>query len=228
MSSKSQWRPLTLTILTLGATLVMGMVDAETFLNHGAVFVSAQTGTLVVLMVKFVLHGWSAAWVNVPVFIGYFLGCFGAQGLSERLGRGDSRRQLRALMAIDVVVYFGLTGLQKMLPTLWLIFALGVVAGYELTVFREVGGIAINNGIMTGNTKNLATATYRSWVDHDHTALQHQGRLLLVLAIFLVGCGSGALLAQVADFTVLWVASGVKTALLAWLFLPRAQAVSGN
>ena len=46
-----QFRPVTATILTLGATLVMGMIDADTFLNHGAVFVSAQTGYLVVFAV---------------------------------------------------------------------------------------------------------------------------------------------------------------------------------
>jgi hypothetical protein len=45
MPQTATFRPLTQTILTLGATLVMGMIDADTFLNHGAVFVSAQRET---------------------------------------------------------------------------------------------------------------------------------------------------------------------------------------
>jgi len=218
-----QFRPLTETILTLGATLVMGMVDAETFLNHGAVFVSAQTGNLVVFVVKLVEHGWSAAWVNVPVWIGYFLGCFIAQGLSEHVGQDNRRWQLRSLMVIDVVVYFVLAALLNWLATMWLIFLLGVVAGYELTIFRNVGGISINNGIMTGNTKNLATSSYRAWIDHDKVAQNKQRRIALVLATFILGCGVGAGLARLATLTVLWVASGIKLVLLAWLFVPAAM-----
>ncbi|MGP4117204.1 YoaK family protein [Levilactobacillus zymae] len=228
MPQTATFRPLTQTILTLGATLVMGMIDADTFLNHGAVFVSAQTGNLVVLMVKLVQSGWAAAWVNVPVLIGYFLGCFGAQGLSDHLSRGNARRQMRWLMAVDVGVYLVLAGLQTTLPTAWLIFLLGVVAGYELTVFREVGGIAINNGIMTGNTKNLATATYQAWVQRDPVARHRQRQFAWTIGTFLLGCGIGAALAQWAAPTVLWVASGLKAGLLAWLFLPVAMTPPAN
>ncbi|MFC6288806.1 YoaK family protein [Levilactobacillus angrenensis] len=218
-----QFRPVTETILTLGATLVMGMVDADTFLNHGAVFVSAQTGNLVVFVVKLVEHGWRAAWVNVPVWIGYFLGCFLAQGLSEHLGQGNKRRQMRWLMLLDVVAYTVLASLQTAIPTLWLIFCLGIVAGYELTVFRQVGGIGINNGIMTGNTKNLATATYRAWFDGDRAARDKQRRIAIVLVTFILGCAIGARLAVLTALGVLWIATALKLILLAWLFVPAAM-----
>jgi len=160
-----QFPPLTETILTLGATLVMGMVDAYTFLTHGSVFVSAQTGNLVLFVVKFVEHGWSDAWVNVPVWIGYFLGCFIAQGLSEHVDEDNKRLQMRNLLLIDVLVYFVLAATQSWLMSIWLIFLLGIVAGYELTIFRQVGAISINNSIMTGNTKSLASSSYQAWVD---------------------------------------------------------------
>ena len=218
-----QFRPMMETILTLGATIVMGMIDADTFLNHGAIFVSAQTGNLVVFAVKFVEHGWSAAWVNVPVWVGYFLGCFVAQGLSEHVGQGNKRRQLRWLMFFDVAVYVILSALQNTLPTMWLIFFLGIVAGYELTIFRQVGGIAINNGIMTGNTKNLATNSFKAWFDRDPAARKKQHRIALVLATFLLGCGLGAGMAKFATVTVLWVASAIKLILLFLLFTPNAM-----
>lgn len=218
-----QFRPLTETIVTLGATIVMGMIDADTFLNHGAVFVSAQTGNMVVFAVKLVEHGWSAAWVNVPVWIGYFLGCFVAQGLSEHVGQGDKPRQLRWLMLFDVWIYFLLSSLQNVLPSMWLIFFLGIVAGYELTIFRQVGGMAINNGIMTGNTKNLANNAFRAWFDHDRAAQQKVGRIGLVIAMFILGCGLGAGMAKVDTVTVLWVATAIKALLLLWLFAPNAM-----
>lgn len=218
-----QYRPVTETILTLGATLVMGMIDADTFLNHGAVFVSAQTGNLVVFVVKLVEDGWGAAWVNVPVWIGYFLGCFGAQGLTEHLGQRNKRRQMRWLMLLDVLAYVLLASLQSTIPTMWLIFLLGIMAGYELTVFRQVGGIGINNGIMTGNTKNLATSAYRAWFDGDHAARSRQNKLALVLLTFILGCAMGARLANLTPQGVLWIASALKLILLAWLFVPAAM-----
>ncbi|AKP64688.1 hypothetical protein FC99_GL001388 [Levilactobacillus koreensis JCM 16448] len=221
--TERQFRPMTETILTLGATLVMGMIDADTFLNHGAVFVSAQTGNLVVFVVKLVEHGWSDAWVNVPVWIGYFLGCFGAQGLSEHISQDNHRRQMRWLLLLDILAYAILASLQTNLPTIWLVFFLGVVAGYELTIFRQVGGIGINNGIMSGNTKNLATDTYRAWIDGDREARVRQGKLALVLITFILGCALGARLAILTALGVLWIATGLKLILLCWLFLPVAM-----
>ena len=218
-----QFPPLTETILTLGATLVMGMVDAYTFLEQGSVFVSAQTGNLVLFVVKFIEHGWSDAWVNVPVWIGYFLGCFIAQGLSEHVDEENKRLQMRNLMLIDVLVYFVLAATQGSLTTIWLIFILGIVAGYELTIFRQVGVIAINNSIMTGNTKSLATSSYQAWVDHDGTARRKQHRIAQVLATFILGCALGAVLTKLETLSVLWVASVIKLLLLAWLFTPSAM-----
>jgi len=218
-----QFRPLTDTILALGATLLMGVIDADTFLEHGEVFVSAQTGNLVVGVVKLLTAGWQSAWTNGFVWVGYFLGCFVAQGLSERIAQGNHRRQMRWLMLFDVLAYAGIASFQVVLPDPWLIFLLGIVAGYELTIFRQVGGIAINNGIMTGNTKNLATSCYQALVNRDPLARQRVLRLASVLVTFLLGCAVGVWLAHLAALDVLWVASGFKLLLLAWLFVPAAM-----
>ncbi|UIF28642.1 DUF1275 domain-containing protein [Levilactobacillus brevis] len=218
-----QFRPLTDTILALDATLLMGIIDADTFLQHGEAFVSAQTGNLVVGVVKLVTDGWQAAWTNGVVWIGYFIGCFVAQGLSEQLSQGNPRRQMRWLMVIDVVAYALIAFFQQDLADPWLLFLLGIVAGYELTTFRQVGGVAINNGVMTGNTKGLATSCYRALFDHDRVARHRLSQLAGVLVTFLVGCAVGVWLANLAAIDVLWVASGFKALLLCWLFVPAAM-----
>ncbi|MCT4489139.1 DUF1275 domain-containing protein [Levilactobacillus parabrevis] len=218
-----QFRPVTDTVLGLGATLLMGAIDADTFLKHGEVLVSAQTGNLIVGVVKLVTSGWQAAWVNGFVWVGYFLGCFVAQGLSEHVGEHNHRRQMRWLMLIDVVAYAALAGLQRSLPEQWLLFFLGIMAGFELTTFRQVGGIAINNGIMTGNTKNMATSAYQALIDGNRAARNRFFRFILVLVTFLLGCAVGVGLANLAALDVLWVASGFKLALLCWLFVPMAM-----
>jgi len=221
-----QFRPATETILTLATTLSMGMIDADTFLNQGAVFVSAQTGNLVVFVVKLVQHGWSTAWVNVPVWIGYFLGCFGAQALSEYLGTGDHRRHMRWLMAFDALAYILLSSLQTTIPTVLLIFLLGFMSGYDLTVFRQVGGISINNGIMTGNTKNLATSSYQSWFDGDEKARKNQIDTAAVLLTFIIGCAIGASVRHwgLPALDSLWLVTGSKIILLILLFIPAVMA----
>ena len=218
-----QFRPLTATILALGATLVMGIVDADTFLKHGEAFVSAQTGNLVVGVVKLVTAGWQAAWTNGFVWVGYFIGCLVAQGLSERVSQENPRRQMRWLMVIDVVAYAAIAFFQQALADPWLLFLLGIVAGYELTTFRQVGGVAINNGVMTGNTKNLATSFYRAVFDHDRVARHRFVQLISVLVTFLAGCALGVWLANLAILDVLWVACGFKLLLLCWLFVPAAM-----
>jgi len=76
---------------------------------------------------------------------------------------------------------------------------------------------------LCGNTKNLATSSYRAWIDHDESAKHKQRRIAQVMGTFILGCMLGAILTKLETMSVLWVASVIKLLLLAWLFTPSAM-----
>jgi hypothetical protein len=69
----------------------------------------------------------------------------------------------------------------------------------------------------------LATATYQAWVNGDKVARNKQRRIAMVLVTFIIGCAMGARLAVLTTLGVLWIATGLKLILLAWLFMPAAM-----
>lgn len=53
-----------------------------------------------------------------------------------------------------------------LLPDLLLVLILSIFSGYELNVFRKLGGITSNKNMMTGDTKNSVDHLYKALVDH--------------------------------------------------------------
>ncbi len=142
--------------VTVFATLLMGMLDAFTFITQDHTFVTAQTGNLIMLTVKGLDGDYISATSHIIVFAGYFLGAFLGQWISDRI-TGNERHRLRVFLLIQTLFFIAVAATHHRLPGDILLFMLGLLAGYEIDLFRKMGAITINNGIMTGNAKNLAT-----------------------------------------------------------------------
>lgn len=192
----------------------MGGIDAYTYIEHSAVFASAQTGNMIVFAVKMFNGGIKQAWVNIPVWIGFAAGCFVAQLLIARYKPTLKNKQFYILtMLVTVLVLSICAVLQNTIGFLLLIFMLGWLSGYELTTFRSVGDNTVNNGIMTGNTKNLMLAVYQWLFQHN---LQARDKCLvtsLILLTFVAGAyGSALLCTNVDSVVVLWIATILNAA----------------
>lgn len=209
-----------LTWLTLLATFTMGMIDAYTFMAHDQVFASAQTGNMVVFAVKLFTKGIGSAWVNIPVWIAFGLGCFIAQGMleipTEKLSR---HHQNQIFMVVNVSVLLILAIVQEFDSADYLVWPLGFLSGYELTTFRTVGSITANNGIMTGNSKNMMNSLYQWLIDHDMKAKTKFKTLCAIVVVFVFGVGAGALLCMTNATWPLWTGFGLNLVALLTLFI---------
>ena len=74
-----------ITLLTLSATFLMGLLDAYTFMEKGGVFVSAQTGNMVAFSSKLFTGHFSEAKGHITVFLGFMLGALIGQMLLEKI-----------------------------------------------------------------------------------------------------------------------------------------------
>src|SRR5699024_4587911 len=140
--------------LTIFSTFLMGWIDAYTFLEQSGSFASAQTGNLVTFSVKIFSGDFADSISHIAVFGGFALGAFLGEALIKRFKR-QKLYKTRLILFLQTILLGFLALFQADLNGTFMLVSLGLLAGYELTVFRKFKETTVNNGIMTGNTKNL-------------------------------------------------------------------------
>ncbi|GKV69225.1 membrane protein [Sporosarcina sp. NCCP-2716] len=201
--------------LTVLSTFLMGFIDAYTFLQQGGSFASAQTGNLVSLSAKLFSGNFKEAMGHVWVFAGFAIGAFAGEAVIERTEDKGIKRY-RYYLLIQAIVLFLLAIFQNQLTGNLMLLTLGALAGYELTTFRKFRGTSVNNGIMTGNTKNLMNHLYQFVFNGDKKAQAHAADLLSTVVIFILGAGAGTLIIQLNASYNLWTAFAIALAAFAW------------
>lgn len=210
-----------LTILTIFSIFLMGFIDAFTFITQDGLFASAQTGNMVVLAAKLFEGNPIEAFVHLASFVGFSVGAFMAQGVIERF-KEYGWRKYRSYLLLQVIFLFIIAIIQQHVGASVIGFLLGLLAGYELTVFRKIKSTSINNGIMTGNTKNLMNNLYLAIFKKDKEALHTFFTLLLGVGIFMLGVGIGTIVLSFGIQLNLRLAFFLTGIVYIWLLAKRA------
>ena len=205
MTTKKNESLYVITVLTIFASFLMGFIDAYTFLQEDEVFASAQTGNLVSLSAKLFSGEWKETMNHVWSFCGFAIGAFIGEAVIDKYQDKGIKRYSYYLL-IQTTLLFTLALLQQQITGAIMLFSLGTLAGYELTIFRKFRNTSVNNGIMTGNTKNLMGYLYQIIFNKDSKAKAHFTNLAATLIIFMLGAGVGALTIQFNASYNLWVA----------------------
>lgn len=194
--------------LTIITTFLMGFIDAYTFIEHGGSFASAQTGNIITMSVKFFSGNFIGAANHLIVLAGYGIGAFIGEALIERFDT-KSLYKSRIILLFQAILLGILALFQSQLDSSLMICSLGLLAGYEITVFRNFRGTNVNNGIMTGNTKNMMNNLYKVIFNKDKKARTDFFHLVIVIIVFIIGAGSGVLILELNTYLNLWVAFGI-------------------
>lgn len=210
-----------LTVLTIFSTFLMGFLDAYTFITQDGLFASAQTGNMVVLGAKLFEGDFMEALVHI-FFVGFAVGAFIAQGVIERF-KEYGWEKYRIYLFLQMVFLLIIAIIQKNIGPSVIGFLLGLLAGYELTVFRKIKSTNINNGIMTGNTKNLMNNLYLAIFNKNKEALHTFLTLLLGLCVFMLGVGSGTVVQLFGVYLNLWLAFFITGLFYIWLLLIKIK-----
>ncbi|MCH4170310.1 MAG: DUF1275 domain-containing protein [Lactobacillus sp.] len=175
-----------LTYLTVGQTLLMGMLDAYTFSHFDGAFASAQTGNLVVFGVALSQQGWRTAASHLPIFFGFLIGAILAQLIRQQAAPLKPTTRLKLFTGLSIILPLALLALQP--GPKWLSLSLlGLFASYELTIFNQIGTTTVNNGIMTGNIKNFGNSIY-TFLSHPSTATGLKvGHFAIGIGTFILG-----------------------------------------
>lgn len=202
------------THLTGLSIFMMGMIDAYAVIVHGTL-VSAQTGNLATLSREMFSRNWPGIWKHVIVFVGFAIGAFAGKAVQELLRK--SWRRFRVYLLFQSVLLFVLALVQTAISSTLLVFLLALLAGYDLALFRNFHDTRVNNGVMTGNTKNMMSSLFLAIYYKDPVAGKDSRNLLLAVLLFVSGVGIGSLIVAVNPLFNLWVAFGLVFTYMAWL-----------
>ncbi|MGG5318266.1 YoaK family protein [Enterococcus sp. AZ072] len=211
-----------LTVLTLFATFLMGFIDAYTFIEKDGVFVSAQTGNMVAFSSKLFTGHFAQAAGHIAVFVGFAIGAFCGEWLVEKVSGAVRRKyQMKLLLQSAVLLVFAI--FQQQLNDSFMVFLLGGLAGFELTLFRKVGVATFNDGIMTGNTKNLMSNLYRWLFEKDKAARKEFSDIGFAILVFILGVGFGSLIVLLNASFALWCAFILTLLFFGWVTVTNVE-----
>lgn len=180
------------TILTIIVCFLMGFIDAYTFLVQDEVFASAQTGNFVSMGVKLFSGEWRDALGHIWVIAGFAAGALAGEAMLDRYKeKGFAKYRYFLLFQSGLLLLLAI--FEKLADDLVILVSLGLLAGYVLTTFRNVNQTTVNNGIMTGNLKNLMGYFYQMLFQKDKEAKLHLINLATTILIFVLGVGTGTL-----------------------------------
>lgn len=208
------------TFLTVVAAFLMGFIDAYTFTELNHVFVSAQTGNMVTFGVKLFTGSPYDAIENVMSFAGFLGGAFLGEILLARFTAGGLQKY-RLFLYVQAILLLLLAFFQNSVSLTLEVTVLGVLAGYALTTFRKIGSTAVNNGVMTGNARNMMGSLYKIIFEQDKKARHEFLHLFIGILTFITGVGAGASAAAYNPAMVLWIAFGLVAFSITVLFFYR-------
>lgn len=200
-------------LATISQSFILGTLDAYTFNIFNSSFMSTQTGNLVHLGIDLSRHHNAAAGMRIPLIVGFLIGGVVAEGFKYI--------KLTADRLFTFELSFS-TGYLLLLLTLFTYFPneilmlslLGFYASYELTLFNSIRGTAVNDGIMTGNFRQLANSLFDAIFRHDKKAINIVLNILVGAIIFLSGVLISAGMMKNIPLTVFSSAIIINLALL--------------
>lgn len=222
MTTKNLDMPHLTTVSTAIATFLMGFIDSYTYIQFDGAFASAQTGNLVLLGSKLFSAQWTETLSHLWVFAGFALGTFAGEAVIDK-SKHHGLGKYRIYLLLRIVLLLLLATFQAIFSSAIMLFIIGSLAGYELTMFRKFRGTAVTNGIMTGNTKNLMNNLYRFLFKGDKKARMDFSNLALIVIIFLLGAGAGALVTNYNEALSLWTAFGIALVTFLWTLRELAK-----
>src|SRR5699024_11567951 len=147
---------------------------------------------------------WLDAILNLSTFLGFALGAFVGQAMLDFFKNYGMKRYF-IFLVIQIGYLLIIALFQQLFNSNILVFMLGFLAGYELTLFRQFGKTTVNNGIMTGNVKNLMNHFYKMIFKKDNKSTYEVKILFISFFIFMFGIGLGTLAIKIGHIYIFWV-----------------------
>lgn len=176
------------TALGLVVICAGGMMDAYSYLLHGGVFATGQTGNLVLLVLRALdgnLPGAAGCLVSILSFL---TGIFLSKHLRARVCGGDAHRAQRVVIVAEALVFALVALLPAGAPDLLVNCVIAFMAALSFQNFRTFGTKSVYaSTFITGNLRSLGETLYDGIVGGDAHELHRAQRYAGLVAAFAAG-----------------------------------------
>lgn len=206
-------------------TFAGGSMDACTYVAHGHVFATAQTGNIVLLALGLASGDFADAGRHVPSLLAFSAAIVCSRILEGVLDRSRERSPALRLF-LECVGLLALVWYADRLPDMVVTASVAFIGGLQLTTFSRVDSWSFNSTITTGNLRDLFSAISMVWLRPGEG--QHRRRAIalgaICLAFFAGALVGGYCTMRLGDRALLLTTCSVLTA----AFLLRARAGSNT
>lgn len=210
--------------LRLGVLLSLtgGFLDAFTFLRHGGVFATAQTGNIVLIGVRAATGDWAAAMRHVPALLAFVAGVATAETMLHPRFTPLVRRPRRAALFAEMVTLAFVGAIPRDVGSTGIVVLVAYVAAMQNATFGTLRRWSVNTVIATGNLSTATRAAYRALVLGEPGAAEQALCFATMCVAFLAGAGLGAFATRELGNTAAWLAAGLVAVALSVFFIDES------
>lgn len=195
--------------LPVGILLAMagGFLDVYTYLFHGEVFASMQSGNVILMGVS-VAQGKYHEIVRYLVPIGMFMiGIFMTNLLKHRFPKKSQFTWQNAAVAIELAGIFLVGWFSDVTSNLLINSALAFFAAIQYATYRRLAGLPYATTMTSGNLRSIADYAYGFFFTKDPTASFKIKYTSAIVVGFFAGAVLSACLAPVMQGKAIWTVS---------------------
>ena len=177
-------------------TLSGGLQDAYTYITRSGVFANAQTGNIVLMSGALFSGEWGRAVSYLVPVLSFSAGILLSARLRARFGRRGGRMHWRQLVILlEILLLSAVALVPSGLPHL----ASAMVSfscAMQVEAFRKAHGYAYASTMCIGNLRSCMESLSEYMGTKNRKDLSKAGYYALVIAVFGIGAGAGAVLSE--------------------------------
>lgn len=195
-----------------------GFMDAYTYLFHGQVFASMQSGNVILLGLNLAQGRFSTVFHYLPPILLFVLGILTTNVIKHRFPSGGRFVWQNAAVLIEAVGIFIVGFYSDIDNNILINSSLSFLAAIQYATYRRLAGLPYASTMTTGNLRSIADYMYQYFFFKDPTASFKIKYTSLVIFFFFFGAILSTLLAELFHGKSIWVISVILLAVL-WVTL---------
>jgi uncharacterized membrane protein YoaK (UPF0700 family) len=185
--------------------LVGGFMDAYTYINHGNVFATGQTGNLVLIGIRFAAKNYYGAMLAFVPIIFFILGVFSYEHLKNRLKMEKKKNWQCYILFFEIVIFYLVGLLPLTIPNMVANAFISFASALQFCSFRTLVDGPYATVFCTGNIRSSVELFYKGFVQKDKVAFLSARRYSYIILFFLFGGTIAAVLSNYLLGKTIWV-----------------------
>ncbi len=207
-------------------SFIGGFLDAFTFLAHGHVFATAQTGNIVLMGVQAATGDWPGALRHVPSLLAFVAGVATAETMIHpRFSRLLVRRPARAALVAEMLAVACVGAVPRGVGDTAIVLVVAFASAMQNATFGTLRRWSANTVIATGNLSTATRSTYRALVLGQPGAGEQARCFWSISAGFLAGAATGAVATHRLGNPAAWIAAALLAVALSLFVVDEAWRV---